>query len=421
MNTQIMTSPFTLIFITLLALSTIIRVWLGRRHISHVLTHRKQVPNAFSSTISLEAHQKAADYSADKTKLMISEASIQALLLLVLTLGGGLQMIDDVWRGLLAEHHIVRGALVICSALLISSIVDLPFDYYKSFVIDEKYGFNKMTTTMFFTDLIKQSMVGLALGAPLLFAALWLMQSAGDYWWLYLWLVWSAFNLVMLAVYPTFIAPLFNKFSPLEDMALKVRIEALLIKCGFKSQGLFVMDGSARSSHGNAYFTGFGSSKRVVFFDTLLARLNTDEIEAVLAHELGHFKHHHVIKRIAMMFFVSFVGLAVLGWLIKQDWFYTGLGVTLQSNYMALILFLLASPVFLFVLKPIMANYSRKNEFEADDYAAKNANANDLVAALVKLYRDNASTLTPDPLHSAFYDSHPPASLRIAKLSAYTV
>lgn len=421
MNTQIMTSPFTLIFITLLALSTIIRIWLGRRHISHVLTHRKQVPNAFSGTISLEAHQKAADYSADKTKLMISEASIQALLLLVLTLGGGLQMIDDVWRSLLAEHHIVRGALVICSALLISSIVDLPFDYYKSFVIDEKYGFNKMTTTMFFTDLIKQSMVGLALGAPLLFAALWLMQSAGDYWWLYLWLVWSAFNLVMLAVYPTFIAPLFNKFSPLEDMALKVRIEALLIKCGFKSQGLFVMDGSARSSHGNAYFTGFGSSKRVVFFDTLLARLNTDEIEAVLAHELGHFKHHHVIKRIAMMFFVSFVGLAVLGWLIKQDWFYTGLGVTLQSNYMALILFLLASPVFLFVLKPIMANYSRKNEFEADDYAAKNANANDLVAALVKLYRDNASTLTPDPLHSAFYDSHPPASLRIAKLSAYTV
>ena len=247
------------------------------------------------------------------------------------------------------------------------------------------------------------------------------MQGAGDYWWLYLWCVWSAFNLLMLAVYPTFIAPLFNKFSPLTDESLKARIEALLIKCGFKSQGLFVMDGSTRSSHGNAYFTGFGASKRVVFFDTLLERLNTDEIEAVLAHELGHFKHHHVIKRIAMMFFVSFLGLALLGWLIKQEWFYTSLGVTQQSNYMALILFLLISPVFLFVLRPIMANYSRRNEFEADAYAAKNANANDLIAALVKLYRDNASTLTPDPLHSAFYDSHPPASIRISKLAAYTV
>lgn len=415
-----MNTPFTLVFVALLALSTVIRIWLGRRHINYVLAHRNQVPTAFASTISLDAHQKAADYSADKTKLMILEACVQALLLVFLTLGGGLQMIDDLWRNLLPVHHIVRGALVICSALLISSVIDLPFDYYKSFVVDEKYGFNKMTPSMFFTDLIKQSIVGLALGAPLLFAALWLMQSAGDYWWLYLWFVWSAFNLLMLAVYPTFIAPLFNKFSPLEDMALKTRIEALLIKCGFKSQGLFVMDGSTRSSHGNAYFTGFGSSKRVVFFDTLLARLNTDEIEAVLAHELGHYKHHHVIKRIAMMFFVSFLGLALLGWLIKQDWFYSGLGVSLQSNYMALILFLLASPVFLFVLRPIMASYSRKNEFEADDYAAKNANANDLVAALVKLYRDNASTLTPDPLHSAFYDSHPPASIRISKLTAYT-
>ena len=415
-----MNTPFTQVFLALLILSTAIRVWLGRRHINYVLAHRNQVPAAFISTIALDAHQKAADYSADKTKLMIAETCVQALLLAFLTIGGGLQMIDDVWRNSLPVHHIVRGALVICSALLTSSIIDLPFDYYKSFVVDEKYGFNKMTPSMFFTDLIKQSIVGLALGAPLLFAALWLMQSAGDYWWLYLWFVWSAFNLVMLAVYPTFIAPLFNKFSPLEDMALKTRIEALLTKCGFKSQGLFVMDGSTRSSHGNAYFTGFGASKRVVFFDTLLARLNTDEIEAVLAHELGHFKHHHVIKRIAMMFFVSFLGLALLGWLIKQDWFYTGLGVTLQSNYMALILFLLASPVFLFVLRPIMASYSRKNEFEADDYAAKNANANDLVAALVKLYRDNASTLTPDPLHSAFYDSHPPASIRISKLAAYT-
>jgi STE24 endopeptidase len=299
-------------------------------------------------------------------------------------------------------------------------LIDVPFDYYKTFVTDEKFGFNKMTKSMFFSDMLKHSLVGLALGAPILFAALWLMQGAGQYWWFYLWVVWSLFNIIMLAVYPTFIAPLFNKFTPLADENLKSRIEALLTKCGFKSQGLFVMDGSARSSHGNAYFTGFGSSKRVVFFDTLLSRLNVDEIEAVLAHELGHFKHHHVIKRIALLFFMSFLGLALLGWLTNQAWFFNGLGITTPSNYMALLLFLLVSPVFMFLLRPLMASYSRKNEFEADDYAAKHADANRLVDALVKLYRDNASTLTPDPLHSAFYDSHPPASMRISKLTAYT-
>jgi STE24 endopeptidase len=410
----------TITFITLLVSTTLIRVWLGRRHIAHVQTHRNQVPAAFKDSIALDAHQKAADYSSAKTKLVIIEAVAQALLLIALTLGGGLQFIDDIWRNLLPTQEIVRGALVICSAMLVSSFIDLPFEYYKTFVVDEQFGFNKMTPAMFFSDLVKHSLVGIALGAPILFAALWLMQGAGQYWWLYLWLVWSVFNLVMLAVYPTFIAPLFNKFVPLTDENLKQRIEALLTKCGFKSQGLFVMDGSSRSSHGNAYFTGFGASKRVVFFDTLLERLNADEIEAVLAHELGHFKHHHVIKRIALMFFVSFLGLALLGWLMNQPWFYIGLGVTQASNYMALILFLLASPVFLFLLRPMMASYSRKNEFEADGYAAKHANAKDLVEALVKLYRDNASTLTPDPLHSAFYDSHPPASIRISKLAAYT-
>ncbi len=348
------------------------------------------------------------------------EATAQALLLAILTIGGGLQFIDNTWFNLLPGNEIIRGALVICTAMLVSSFIDIPFDYYKTFTIDERFGFNKMTPAMFMSDLLKHSLVGLALGAPILFAALWLMQGAGEYWWFYLWVVWSVFNIVMLAVYPTFIAPLFNKFTTLADETLKVRIEALLTKCGFKSQGLFVMDGSTRSGHGNAYFTGFGSSKRVVFFDTLLSRLNTEEIEAVLAHELGHFKHHHVIKRIAMLFFMSFVGLALLGWLMNQAWFYNGLGVTEMSNHMALILFLLVSPVFLFLLRPLMASYSRKNEFEADDYAAKHADANRLVEALVKLYRDNASTLTPDPLHSAFYDSHPPASIRISKLAAYT-
>ncbi len=415
-----MASTLTFVFISLLIATTLTRIWLGSRQIAHVQANRAQVPAAFSENISLEAHQKAADYSSAKTKLALIETVLQAALLLALTLGGGLQLIDSFWQNILPSNDIIRGALVICSALFISSLIDLPFEYYKTFTVDEKFGFNKMTKAMFWSDLIKHSLVGLALGAPILFAALWLMQGAGAYWWFYLWVVWSVFNIIMLAVYPTFIAPLFNKFTPLADESLKTRIEMLLTKCGFKSQGLFVMDGSARSSHGNAYFTGFGSSKRVVFFDTLLNRLNGEEIEAVLAHELGHFKHHHVIKRIALMFFMSFLGLALLGWLMNQTWFYNGLGVTTPSNHMALILFLLVSPVFLFILRPIMASYSRKNEFEADDYAAKHADANKLVDALVKLYRDNASTLTPDPLHSAFYDSHPPASIRISKLAAYT-
>ncbi len=414
-----MASTLTFVFIGLLLTTTLTRLWLGSRQVTHVQANRAQVPAAFAADISLESHQKAADYSSAKTKLALTEVVVQALLLLAFTLGGGLQWLDDVWRNILPNAEIMRGALVICSAMLISALIDIPFEYYKTFTVDEKFGFNKMTKNMFFSDLVKHSLVGIALGAPILFAALWLMQGAGQYWWFYLWVVWSIFNIIMLAVYPTFIAPLFNKFTPLADESLKSRIEALLTKCGFKSQGLFVMDGSARSSHGNAYFTGFGSSKRVVFFDTLLSRLNTEEIEAVLAHELGHFKHHHVIKRIAMLFFMSFVGLALLGWLTNQTWFYNGLGVSIPSNYMALMLFLLVSPVFLFILRPIMASYSRKNEFEADDYAAKHANAKHLVEALVKLYRDNASTLTPDPLHSAFYDSHPPASMRIAKLASY--
>jgi STE24 endopeptidase len=415
-----MASTLTIVFISLLITTTLIRIWLSSRQINYVQSNRAQVPAAFSENISLEAHQKAADYSTAKTKLSLTEVIVQALLLAAFTIGGGLQWLDNIWQNVLQNHEVIRGALVICSAMLISAMIDIPFEYYKTFTVDEKFGFNKMTQAMFFSDLVKHSLVGLALGLPILFAALWLMQGAGQFWWFYLWVIWSIFNIVMLAVYPTFVAPLFNKFTPLADEGLKTRIETLLTKCGFKSQGLFVMDGSARSSHGNAYFTGFGSSKRVVFFDTLLSRLNSEEIEAVLAHELGHFKHHHVIKRIALMFLMSLLGLALLGWLANQAWFYNGLGVVTPSNHMALILFLLVSPVFLFLLRPIMASYSRKNEFEADDYAAKHADANHLVEALVKLYRDNASTLTPDPLHSAFYDSHPPASIRISKLAAYT-
>lgn len=383
----------------------------------YISQHRGQVPAAFAENISLEAHQKAADYTTQKTRLVMIEALVSAIVLIGFTIGGGLEWLDNLWRNWLPTQEIMRGTLVIASAFFINSLFDLPFDYYKTFVIDARFGFNKMTPKMFFGDLIKHTLLGILMGAPLLLAALWLMQGAGTYWWLYLWVVWSAFNLLMLAVYPTWIAPMFNKFEPLSDETLKTRIETLLTKCGFQSQGLFVMDGSSRSSHGNAYFTGFGSAKRVVFFDTLLERLNADEIEAVLAHELGHFKHKHVIKRIVMMFALSFLGLALLGWLQQQTWFYQGLGVSQASNYMALLLFMFVSPVFMFVLRPVLASYSRTNEFEADHYAATHASAQHLVHALVKLYRDNASTLTPDPLHSAFYDSHPPASIRIAKLA----
>ncbi|MGP1718398.1 MAG: M48 family metallopeptidase [Methylophilus sp.] len=410
---------FTQIFIAVIAISLAIRVWLGLRHIRHIQQNRQQVPQAFEETISLDAHQRAADYTRAKVKLRLSETVIESAVLIVLTLGGVLQGLDQLWQQWLPAHEIIRGALVICSAMLISSAATLPFDYIQTFNVDEKFGFNKMSRTMFFADLVKHSIVGLLLGGPLLFVALWLMQGAGDWWWLYLWLIWSVFNLFMLAVYPIWIAPLFNKFTPMEDQNLKARIEALMQKCGFASQGLFVMDGSTRSGHGNAYFTGFGKNKRVVFFDTLLEKLNADEIEAVLAHELGHFKHKHVIKRIIMMFGLSLLGLALLGFLMKQDWFYQGLGVAQASNHMALLLFMLVSPAFMFILRPLLAAYSRTNEFEADQYASQQSRPQFLIDALVKLYRDNASTLTPDPLHSAFYDSHPPASLRIAKLQTY--
>lgn len=406
----------TFIFLAVLSATVIVRLWLGLRHVGHVQLHSATVPAAFAHTISLDAHHKAAGYTVSKTQLVMVQSVVQALLLAGLTVGGGLNAIDGAWRNWLPDTELLRGALVIVTAFIVSSLVDLPFDYYKTFTVDQRFGFNRMSQSMFFGDIAKHALVGVAMGAPILFVALWLMQAAGSAWWLYLWVVWSAFNLLMLAVYPTLIAPLFNKFEPLQDAALKRRIEALLTKCGFRSQGLYVMDGSARSSHGNAYFTGFGAAKRVVFFDTLLSRLEPDEIEAVLAHELGHYRHRHVFKRIALLFAVSFAGLALLGWLMEQAWFFNGLGVGTPSTYMGLLLFLLVSPVFLFLLQPAMASYARRNEFEADAYAAQHADARRLIDALVKLYRDNASTLTPDRLHSAFYDLHPPASARIARL-----
>jgi STE24 endopeptidase len=406
---------FTLSFITALLATTAIRLWLAQRHLRHIRRHRDAVPEDFAGHIALESHQKAADYSSAKTRLGLFHIVLDAILLLAFTLGGGIQALADFWLGLLGSG-LWRGVALIVSVLVISSLLELPLSLYRTFVIDARFDFNKMTLGLFLADLFKQMLLGAALGIPLLLGVLWLMGEMGSYWWLYVWLAWMGFNLAILMLYPTVIAPLFNKFTPLQDQALAERIEALLRKCGFKSQGLFVMDGSRRTSHGNAYFSGLGASKRIVFFDTLLSRLNHDEIEAVLAHELGHFKRRHVIKRIASMFILSLAGLWLLGWLMPQYWFYQGLGVSARSTDVALLLFLLVSPVFTFLLHPLSSLYSRKHEFEADRYAAENASGEHLIHALVKLYNDNAATLTPDPLHSLFYDSHPAASQRVAHL-----
>ena len=416
---------FTVIFLLTLVSAVSIRVWLATRHIRYVHTHRNSVPENFSSQISLDAHQKAADYTCAKTRLNYANICLDTLLLLILTLGGGLNALNSFWSNWFSAP-LLQGMIFILGTVLLMGLVEIPINYYRTFVIEKKFGFNKMTHSMFFVDLIKQGLLGILLGLPLLFGALWLMEKTGANWWLYVWLMWVGFNLIILSVYPTWIAPLFNKFTPLEDASLKARIEQLMQKCGFKSSGLFVMDGSRRSSHGNAYFTGFGKNKRIVFFDTLLSHLNPPEIEAVLAHELGHFKRNHVIKRILLTFTMSLVFLWLLGYLMNQDWFYQGLGVfssnetlaniSSHSTAMALLLFFLVMPTFTFLFQPLSSLYSRKHEFEADAYAVEKASAGDLIQALVKLYQDNAATLTPDPLHSAFYDSHPPASVRIARL-----
>lgn len=411
---------FTLVFLVALLLTTLTQVWLAARHIRHIRAHQNKVPDDFARQIGLADHRKAADYTCAKTRAGYPGILLHVVLLLIFTLGGGLSALSNFWAGWLSDP-LAQGMALIISTFFIMGIAEIPLSYYRTFVIEAQYGFNKMTRGMFFTDLIKQSVLGLLLGAPLLFCFLWLMEKMGENWWLYAWFAWIAFNLFVLAIYPTWIAPLFNKFTPLEDAALKTRIEQLMNKCGFKASGLFVMDGSRRSNHGNAYFTGFGKTKRIVFFDTLLARLNPGEIEAVLAHELGHFKHRHVIKRIATSFAMSLAFLWILGYLMGQSWFYEGLGVsvsTVPSTAMALLLFFLVMPVFTFLFHPISSIYSRKHEFEADAYAAQNSSADDLIHALVKLYQDNAATLTPDPLHSAFYDSHPPAAIRVAHLQS---
>jgi len=409
---------FSLVFLAALALATAARLWLSRRHVRHIAANRNAVPVEFAGRISLAAHQKAADYNVAKARAGVIETLTAAALTVALTFGGGLQLLSELCERAFQAGGYAHGIALIVSVVVISSAVDLPFSLYRTFVIETRFGFNRMSLRLFVFDMVKAAVVGALLGIPLVFVVLWLMARMGDFWWLTVWLVWVAFSLLVATIYPTFIAPLFNKFSPLEDASLRSRIEALLAKCGFRARGLFVMDGSKRSSHGNAYFTGFGAAKRIVLFDTLVSRLAPPELEAVLAHELGHFSRHHVWKRMLVGSAVSLALLWVLGWLMAQEWFYAALGVGSPGTAMALILFFMLAPSFTFLLQPLASLYSRLHEFEADAYAAQYADAGELVRALVKLYEDNAATLTPDPLHSAFYDSHPPAPARIARLQS---
>jgi STE24 endopeptidase len=413
-------NALTWTFLAALAAATVTRLWLSQRQIRHVRAHRESVPRTFADAIPLSAHQKAADYTVAKTRIGMLDVLIGAVLLLVLTLGGLIDWLHLQWARLAEPGGLWHGTALIASVAVLLALAELPLGLYRTFGIEARYGFNRMTPRLFLADLAKQALLAAVLGIPLLLLVLWLMQKMGERWWLYVWLAWMGFNLLVLLAFPTFIAPLFNRFSKLEDPGLAGRIEALLKRCGFRASGLYVMDGSKRSSHGNAYFTGFGAAKRIVFFDTLLARLAPPEVEAVLAHELGHYRLHHVWKRVAVLFAASLAFLWLLGQLLGEPWFYAGLGVAHPSTAAALLLFMLTVPVFTFFLQPLSSLYSRRHEFEADRYAAQHADSAELVRALVKLYQDNAATLTPDPVHSAFYDSHPPAAIRIARLKGAT-
>ena len=416
-------TALTIAFAALICGGLLLKFWLASRQIRHVAQHRSSVPKAFAARISLAAHQKAADYTITKARLNLLEMALGAAVLLGWTLLGGLDALNQALFGALGGGMWQQLALL-AAFVVISAAIDLPVTLYQTFVIEQRFGFNKMTPALWLADLAKSALVGTLIGLPVAALILWLMGAAGPLWWLWAWCFWMGFNLLLMLVYPTFIAPLFNKFQPLEDESLKARVTALMQRCGFAAKGLFVMDGSRRSAHANAYFTGFGAAKRVVFYDTLLRQLSPGEVEAVLAHELGHFKHRHILKRVVSLFALSLAGFALLGWLSTQVWFYTGLGVrphisldwAAPNDALALLLFMLAVPVFTLFIAPLLAQLSRRHEFEADAYAVAQANGGDLASALLKLYEDNASTLTPDPVYVKFYYSHPPASERLARM-----
>ncbi|MEO7941614.1 MAG: M48 family metallopeptidase [Burkholderiaceae bacterium] len=399
-----------------------LKFWLASRQIRHVAQFRDRVPERFRERVTLAAHQKAANYTITKTRFGLLELALSAAVVLAWTLLGGLDALNGVVMHLTGPG-MAQQLLLLTSFVVIGGLIELPFGLYQTFVIEARFGFNKMTLRLWLVDLLKSSLIGAAIGLPIAAVMLWLMGAAGAAWWLWAWCVWMGFNLVLLMVYPSFIAPLFNQFKPLDDEVLKSRVTALMRKCGFSAKGLFVMDGSRRSAHANAYFTGFGAAKRVVFYDTLLAKLAPAEVDAVLAHELGHFKHRHIIKRIVGMFALSLAGFALLGWLSAQTWFYTALGVRpnmlqgASNDALALLLFLMVVPIFSQFVSPLFAQISRKHEFQADAYAVAQTNGGDLSNALLKLYEDNASTLTPDPVYVRFYYSHPPATERLARMS----
>lgn len=421
------TLALSLLFATAVALQWLLRVWLVSRQVRHVATHRGAVPPAFAHRISLSAHQKAADYTLAKARVSLIDITLSAAVLLCWTLLGGLDWLNR-WLLEFISPGLWQQLALLASFAVISALIELPLSLYQTFKLEQRFGFNQMTPGLWLADLLKSTLVGAIIGLPLAALILWLMGGAGPLWWLWAWGAWTAFNLLLMWIFPSFIAPLFNKFEPLTDESLKSRVTRLMERCGFAAKGLFVMDGSRRSAHANAYFTGFGNSKRVVFFDTLLRQLSPGEVEAVLAHELGHFKHKHISKRMVLMFGVSLLGFALLGWLSQQLWFYTGLGVSVllgpnigvaaENNALALLLFMLAVPVFSFFVTPLMSAMSRRDEFEADAYAMQQADGAQLASALLKLYEDNASTLTPDPWYVSFYYSHPPAVDRLARMPA---
>ncbi len=406
---------FMTLFLVLLALSTFTELWLAARHLKHVLRRRRAVPAPFRGQIPLKTHRRAADYTAMRTRFGMVEAVYGTFIILFWTAGGGLELFDHAWRAT-GWSSLIVGILFTLSVFTIGAVLEIPLTLYKTFRVETRFGFNRITLSMFVADLVRRLVLFLIVGIPVVTAALWLMNVAGDLWWLGVWLLWMSVSLLMVWAYPAWIAPMFNRFTPLASPRLRQRIQTLLKRTGFRARGIYVIDSSRRTSHGNAYFTGLGRSKRIVFFDTLLKTLTPREIEAVLAHELGHFKLAHVVKRMIAMFASGLLGLALLGWLATQQWFYTGLGMSQPSTHAALILFIMTSPVFTFFLQPIFAWRSRTHEYEADRYAATTTSAKALVSALVKLYRDNAATLTPDPVYSAFYDSHPPALRRITRL-----